>query len=78
MYLICRLEFLSGINAQLADLLAVYQIPHPQDAAGDLHVGQTVSLAVPGDFEHAGAKFAGPGRRGCPFLQPLQKLLHPV
>ena len=47
-----------GINPDLIHLLPVgsQHVFHPQLPAGDLQMGQPVSLAVPGDLVHPGAK----------------------
>ena len=47
-----------------------------QGAAGDLQIGQPVSLAVPGDFVHPGAEFGGVGGLQGVLLDASEKFLH--
>ena len=82
--LLHRLKAGSGVDPYLVHLLlrlAGQGVLYPQNAACNLHVGQPVSLAVPGDLEHPGPKglpraFPSPGSiRHVRFHGP-QKLLH--
>ena len=81
-HLIDCLESCSGINPQLVCFLfPVFrgkELSYLQAASGDLHMGQSGSLFVPGnlvDFCSKGFRIPGTNH---PFLQPFQKLPDPL
>ena len=77
----------SGVDPQLLrlllpDLAALVQageeLLHRQPAAGDLHIGEPVPLAVPADLVHPGPEVRRVGGPGAVLGQPLQELVHPL
>ena len=72
--------FLPLIAAELGDLLlpvpAAQRVPHPENAACDLHVGQTAALCVVGDLEDPRSEGVRPVARQQQPGQSLHKGVH--
>ena len=83
-HLIGQFIFRAGIDSQLIcffspiapTVLSGKQRFYPQRSTGDLQVGQTGSLRVPGNFINPGPKIGRILRLLCQFRQILQQFLH--